>query len=62
MFQIKHGTKPTVAQAKLLQAWGIRRTEDWLIERDTPDEMVAVNRYVDVTKTIPKRRAGDGEL
>lgn len=59
---MKHGTKPTVAQCKLLRAWGIRRPEDWLIERDTPEETVIVHRYVDLTKTIPKRRDADGEL
>jgi hypothetical protein len=59
MKTMKHGTKPTVAQCELLRSWGIRRPEDWLIERDTPEETVIVHRYVDLTKRIPKKGAED---
>ena len=56
---MKHGTKPTVAQANFLMERKLKPS-DWLIERDTPDEMVIVHRYVDITSTIKKRGEPDG--
>ena len=51
---MKHGTRPTVAQKKLLAA---RRLDpdNWLIERDTPEVLVVVHRYSGQTRTIRKR-------
>lgn len=50
---MKHGRKPTREQKKLLRKWGAV-PENWLIERDTPNEMVIVHRVTGKTKTIPK--------
>lgn len=51
---MKHGKKPTVAQCKLMQKWGLNH-ENWLVVKDTSTEMVVVHRHSDSTiKTIPK--------
>ncbi len=50
---MKHGKKPTVRQAKILQAHGLK-PENWLIERESPEEIVAVHRYAPTTRVIPK--------
>ena len=50
---MKHGKKPTVAQRKWLASKRIN-AEDWLVSKDTPEQMVLVHRYFDRTKTIPK--------
>lgn len=53
---MKHGKKPTVRQCKLIQSKRLNPA-DWLIVKDTPEEMVIVHRHSDtVTKTIPKNR------
>jgi len=52
---MKHGTKPTVRQAKILQAHGLK-SKDWLIERESPDEIVAVHRYAPTTRVISKEK------
>ena len=51
---MKHGTRPTVAQKKLLAARRLN-VENWLIERDTPEVLVVVHRYSGQTRTIRKR-------
>lgn len=51
---MKHGRKPTVAQCKLIQAWNLNPT-DWLVVKDTPEEMHIVHRYSEkTTRIIPK--------
>ena len=51
---MKHGKKPTLAQRKLIQKWGLD-SANWLVVKDTPTEMVLVHRHSDTTtKTIPK--------
>lgn len=51
---MKNGRRPTVAQKKLMQEWHLNPA-DWLVVKDTSEEMVVVNRYSDkTTKTIPK--------
>lgn len=51
---MKHGKKPTVKQCKLMQRWRLDPA-DWLVAKDTPEEMVIVHRYSDKTiKTIHK--------
>lgn len=50
---MKHGTKPTREQRKLLKSWGLV-VENWPIERDTPIETVIVHRISGQRKTIPK--------
>jgi hypothetical protein len=51
---MKNGKKPTVKQRRLMCAWGLN-AENWLVERDTPAEMVVVHRHSDKTRTIPKK-------
>ncbi len=50
---MKHGTKPTVRQAKILQAKKLK-PEDWLIERETPEQMVIIHRYGKAQRVITK--------
>ena len=51
---MKHGKRPTVEQRKLMEHWHMA-PEDWLVERDTPEEMVLRHRHFDVVKRIRKR-------
>ena len=48
---MKHGKKPTREQRKLIQKWKLNPA-DWMIERDTPEEMVLVHRHFDRVKKI----------
>ena len=57
---MKHGTKPTVRQAKLLQAWKLK-PEIWLVERETPEELVIVHRFANATRVIRKGMKDDAE-
>ena len=50
---MKHGCKPTYEQRKLIQRLGLD-TYGWLVVKDTPTELVLVNRNDQTTKTIPK--------
>lgn len=51
---MKHGKRPTVAQKKFLASWRLNPA-DWLIVKDTPNEMLVVHRHSDTTtRTIPK--------
>jgi hypothetical protein len=51
---LKHGKKPTVKQSILIQKWHLSPA-DWLVVKDTPEEMVLVHRLSDkTTRTIPK--------
>lgn len=51
---MKHTVRPTRAQKKLMRKWGII-PENWLVEHDTPREMVVVHRVTEQTKIIPKK-------
>ena len=54
---MKHGKKPTLAQRKLMQKWKLDPA-NWLVVKDTPNEMVLVHRRFDsTTKVIPKGEA-----
>ena len=50
---MKHGKNPTVKQKKLISKMGLN-VENWLIERETTDELVIVNRLTGKTETIRK--------
>lgn len=51
---MKHGTKPTREQRKLLDKWKVN-TMDWLVERETSTELVLIHRHFEnKTKVIPK--------
>ncbi len=43
--------KPTRAQKALMQGKRMN-PEDWLVERDTPEQMVLVHRHFNTTKKI----------
>lgn len=51
--EMKHGKRPTVRQLKLMRELGINN-DSWLVERETPDELVIVHRLTDKTRTIRK--------
>lgn len=48
---MKNGKKPTVHQRKFIQSKGLN-TENWLVTKDTPTEMVLVHRFSDKTTRI----------
>lgn len=50
---MKHGKKPTVAQRKVISAWGLN-WENWLVVKDTPEGMVIVHRYSGKVREIRK--------
>ena len=51
---MKHGKKPTYEQRKLIDKWKLN-TRDWLVVKDTPEQMVLVHRLsYKTTRTIPK--------
>ena len=51
---MKHGVKPTRQQRKLMEKWKVS-TQDWLVERETNNELVLVHRHFDnKVKIIPK--------
>jgi hypothetical protein len=51
---LKKLRKPTREQRKLIEKYNLN-SSDWLIERDTPEEIVLIHRYSDTTrKTIYK--------
>ena len=51
---MKHGTRPTRSQRKLMEKWKLD-TYSWLVVKDTSTEMVLVHRHSDRTrKIIPK--------
>lgn len=57
---MKHGKKPTVAQRKLMTKWKLDASM-WLVERETPTELVLIHRHFDKTKKIiPKEVRYDG--
>ena len=45
---MKNGKKPTVQQRKMIQSKGLN-AENWLVCKDTPEEMVLVHRFSDKT-------------
>lgn len=50
---MKHGKNPTVKQKKLITKMGLN-VENWLVERETSDELVIVHRLSGKTKVIRK--------
>ena len=51
---MKNAKKPTRAQRKLMDKWGLD-AHNWFVIKDTPENMVCVHRYSDKTiRTIPK--------
>ena len=56
---MKHGKNPTREQRKLMEKWKVN-TYDWLVERETPTELVLIHRHFDTKKIIPKGVREDG--
>lgn len=56
---MKHGKKPTREQRKLMEKWRVN-SQDWLVERETTNELVLINRHFDNKKIIPKGVREDG--
>lgn len=53
---MKNGKRPTVRQCQLMKQWKLN-PEDWLVIKDTPDQMELVHRWSSRTRrVIPKRR------
>lgn len=50
---MKNPKKPTRQQRKLMEQWKLN-TENWLVVKDTPDEMTVVHRYSGQVRVIPK--------
>lgn len=51
---MKHGKRPSVRQCDLMKSWRLNPA-DWLVVKDTPDEMWLVHRYCpSTTRIIPK--------
>ena len=50
---MKHGKKPTRAQAVFIKQNGLNY-QNWLVVKDTPEELVIVHRHSDKQRTIPK--------
>ena len=48
---MKHGKNPTRSQRKLLQQWKLK-PEDWLVVKDTPEQMELVHRFSDKTRRV----------
>ena len=48
---MKHGKRPSVQQRKMIQSKGLN-WENWLVCKDTPEEMVLVHRFSDKTTRI----------
>ncbi len=50
---MKHGKNPTLKQKKLMKAARLN-CENWLVVKDTANEMVVQNRQTDKIRTIKK--------
>lgn len=50
---MKHGKNPTVRQKKLISKMGLN-FENWLVERETNEELIIVHRHTPDTRTIIK--------
>lgn len=58
---MKNGKRPTKKQCELMQRWRLN-AEDWLVVKDTSEEMVIVHRLSDkTTKIIPKGQSYEEE-
>lgn len=48
---MKHGVRPTREQRKMIQSKGLN-SENWLVVKDQPEQMVIVHRFSDRTVRI----------
>lgn len=54
---MKHGKNPTLEQKKLMTQWHLD-CKNWLVVKDTTEEMLIVHRSSGRTRSIPKKRRG----
>ncbi len=52
---MKNGKNPTKAQKIYLKGYGLN-PDNWLIVKNTPEEMQLVHRYTSTTRRIVKRK------
>jgi len=52
---MKHGKAPTKAQKILLRSYGLDPA-NWLIVKNTSNEMIISHRHTETIRKIPKRR------
>lgn len=52
---MKHGKVPTVAQRKHIKSFRMN-PENWLVVKDTIDEMVIVHRLTETKRVLPGRK------
>lgn len=52
---MKNGKKPTVRQIIFIEHSGIDH-RNYLVSKDTPNEMVLINRYTNQVRTIRKTK------
>lgn len=57
---MKHGKKPTKAQKIILKERHLN-PDNWLIVKNTPEEMLVVHRYTSVTRSIRLKRKEESE-
>ncbi|MFH5187137.1 DUF6906 family protein [Paenibacillus sp. TAB 01] len=50
---MKQGKNPTLKQKKAIKAAGLN-VNNWLIERDTPAELVLIHRNTDTVRKLQK--------
>ncbi len=48
---MKNGKRPTREQRKLIEQWGLD-AHDWLVTKDTPEQMEIVHRHSDKTVRV----------
>ena len=58
---MKNGKRPTRAQKKLMSQYKLNY-ENWLVIKDTPEQMTVVHRYSNQTRVIPKEDKRYGNL
>ncbi|WP_407673350.1 DUF6906 family protein [Paenibacillus silvisoli] len=49
----KQGKRPTRRQQQLISSYGLN-PENWLVERDTPGELIVIHRNTNQQKAFPK--------
>ena len=54
---MRHGKKPTVRQAKLISKMGLNY-ENWLVIKNTSNELVIVHRTTGKPRVLPKSLGG----
>ena len=57
--RVKQGLKPTRAQRKRIQQQGLI-PDNWLVSKDTSEEMTIVHRLNDQVRVIPKTERSKG--